>query len=162
GHAYGEGGRLEPGALANRAARLAAIAREEDPHVQLVAVALDLLEEAVDAGELALALVHEGALPLVQLLPRPRGIEAGALGRLEQLALVPLARGMRPRLHRAAGEAQRAVGHHQRLVVLEDVAEALALAAGAERMVEREQQGLRPLQRGAARAAPERLGEDAP
>ena len=88
-------------------------------------------------------------------------IEARALGRLQQLALVPLAGGMRPRLHRAAAEAQRAVGHHQRLVVLEDVAEALALAARAERMVEREEQRLRPLERGAARAAAEGLGEHA-
>src|SRR4030095_875813 len=101
----------------------------EDPHVQLVAVRLDLLEEAVDAGELAVALVHEGAPPLVPLVPRPRRLEAGALGRFQQLALIPLAGGMRPRLHRAAAETERAVGHHQRLVVLEDVAEALALAA---------------------------------
>src|SRR4030095_7749999 len=108
---------------------------------------------AGDAVKPALALVHESALLRVELVPRPRRIEARALGRLQQLALVPLARGMRPRLPPAAAEAERAVGHDERLVVLEDVTEALALAAGAERMVEREEQRLRPLERGAARAA---------
>ena len=162
GHPHRQRRRFQPGAATQRARRLAAIAREEHAHVELVAVRLDLLEEAVDAGELAVALVDERAVRLLQRFPRPRHVHAGALGRLEQLALVPLAGGMRPRLHGAVGQRARAIGHHQRLVVLEDVAEALALGAGAERMVEREQERLRPLQRGPAAAAAERLGEHPP
>src|SRR6185503_2275178 len=110
---------------------------------------------------LPVALVDEGPLVLAELLPGARGIDAEPLRRLEQLALVPAAGGMRPRLHGAAGEAQRAVGHDQGLVVLQDVAEALALQAGAEWMVEREQQRLRALQRGAAGVAAKGLGEHA-
>ena len=53
----GERRRLEARARAHRARRLRAVTREEHAHVQLVPVRLDLLEEAVDAGKLALALV---------------------------------------------------------------------------------------------------------
>ena len=162
GHPHRQRRRLQTRAAADRARRLAAVAREEHAHVQLVAVRLDLLEESIDAGEPAVALVDEGALGLAERVPRPRHVDAGAPGGFQQLALVPPARRVRPRLHGAAGERPRAIGHHQRLVVLEDVAEALALGAGAERMVEREQERLRPLQRGPAAAAAERLGEHPP
>jgi hypothetical protein len=49
---------LETGPVARGAGDLAPVAREEDPHVELVAVALDLLEEAPDAAEVLVALVH--------------------------------------------------------------------------------------------------------
>jgi hypothetical protein len=61
---------------------------------------------------------------------------------------------VRPRLDRALGEAARLVGDDQVLVVAEDIAEALALRAGADGMVEGEEERLRPGEgRLAARAA---------
>src|SRR2546430_5805080 len=80
-------------------------------------------------------------------------------GRLHQLALIPAGGRVCPRLDGAGGETQGAVRHHPGLVVLEHVAEALALRARAERMVEREQERLRALERGAAPAAAEVLAE---
>src|SRR2546430_3341904 len=50
-------------------------------------------------------------------------------GRLHQLALIPAAGRVCPRLDGAPGETQGAVRHHPGLVVLEHVAEALALRA---------------------------------
>src|SRR2546425_4742877 len=152
-HLHGERRRLEPRARAHRAGRLRAVAREEHAHVQLVAVGLDLLEEAIDAGELAVAVVDEAALALAQPLPRNLEIYPGPPRRLHELALVPLAGRVRPRLDRARAEAEGAVANDERLLVLEDVAEALALRAGAERMVEREEQRLVPPQPRAERPA---------
>src|SRR5215470_19802366 len=61
---------------------------------------------------------------------------------------------MRPWLDGALGKASGRVGDDQRLVVAEDVAEALALRAGAQGVVEGEEHGLRPRQADvAARAA---------
>src|SRR6267378_7367805 len=159
---HGERGGLEPRARAHGAGGLGAVAREEDAHVQLVAVGLDLLEEAVDAGELAVAVIDERALALAEALPRDIQVHARAPRGADELALIPLARRVRPRLDRAGAEAERAIGDDERLVVLEDVAEALALRAGAQRVVEGEEQRLRPLERGAARPAAELLGERAP
>ena len=59
GHADRQRGGLEPGAAADLAHGLAAIAREEDAHVELVPVRLDLLEEPLDAREGAVAGVDE-------------------------------------------------------------------------------------------------------
>jgi hypothetical protein len=51
---------------------------------------------------------------------------------------------MGPGLHGAVGEAPRLIGHYEVLVVAEDIAESLALGAGPEWVVEREEEGLRP------------------
>ncbi len=141
-HPHREGLRAQPPALAARAGRLAAVAREEDPHVQLVTVGLDLLEEAADPGEPAAAVVDPAAILLGQRRVRHRRVHPALLGRLQELLLVPAARGVRPRLHRAVGQALGLIRHHPGLVVAQHVAEALALRAGAERVVEREEQRL--------------------
>ena len=131
-----------------------AIAREEHPHVELVAVRLHLLEEPLDPAEAVGARVDPRAIGGGKLAIRAAHVHPALLGRLEELLLVPAPRRMRPGLHRAVGEAPRGIGHHQLLVVAEDIAEALALGAGPEGMVEREEERLRPGQgRLAARAA---------
>ncbi len=127
--------------------------------MELVAVRLDLLEEPLDARKPPVARVHELAGGLGQLLPRRRRVEPSPPRRLHQLTLVPPARRVRPRLHGALGEAPRAVRHHERLVVLEDVAESLALRARPQRVIEREQEGLRPIEAVAAAAAAQVLAE---
>jgi hypothetical protein len=122
--------------------------------VQLVAVRLHLLEEALDTRVAIGARVHPLAVGGGQLRVRAGHVDPALLRRLEELFLVPAAGGMSPGLHRAVGEAARLVGDDQVLVVPEDVAEALALGTGAEGMVEGEEERLRPGERGlAARAA---------
>ncbi len=66
GAAYRDGQRLgpEPRPGAARARGLAAVPGEEDAHVELVAVGLDLLEKSLDAGEIAAALVDPVAVLL--------------------------------------------------------------------------------------------------
>ena len=64
-----------------------------------------------------------------------------------------------PRLDRALLDRLRRIGHDEIHVELDDVAEAVAGRAGAERVVEREQPRLRIFVRDAARAALEALGE---
>src|SRR2546425_10924923 len=65
-----------------------------------------------------------------------------------------------PRLDGAAGQAPRRVRDHEGLVVAEDVAEPLALGTGPDRVVEREEQRLRALDRELAGDAPELARED--
>ena len=91
--------------------------------------------------------------------PAPYGLRAaprragarrcrGGVAALSSSLLVPARRTDAPGLDGAVGEASApGSGHHARLVVAQDVAEALALGAGAERVVEGEEQGLGPLER---------------
>ena len=129
--------------------------------MELVAVRLDLLEEARDAGEAAVARVDERARRVGKLLPGRIGVQLVPARGLQQLALIPLAGGMRPGLDGALRQALAPIGHDERFVVSQDIAEALALGAGAERVVEREEERLRPLECLPAAAAAEVLGEDA-
>ena len=152
-HANGERLRAEPPPLAARARERAPVAGEEDAHVELVAVLLDVLEEALDAGEPLAAVVHPLPVLIGELGIRARGVHAALLRRLEQPLLMALPGGMRPRRDGAVGEAPAPVGHDEGLVVAQDVPEPLALRAGAERMVEREEQGPRARQGHAARRA---------
>ena len=93
-HAHGQRLGLEAGARAARARRLAAVAGEEDPHVQLVPVGLDLLEESLDAREALPARVDPLSVGLGEVGIRSRHVDAALLGMLEELLLVPAARGM--------------------------------------------------------------------
>src|SRR5207244_6095115 len=146
---------------AGRAARLTSVTREEDPHVELVPIRFDLFEEALDAGEAAVAVVDESPLVFAELLVGRVEIEPEPLRRLDELTLVPLARRIRPRLHGAVGERASGVGHDAGLVVLEDVTEALALRARTQRVIEREEQGLGTLERDRAGRAAQVLRERA-
>src|SRR5439155_27350562 len=87
------------------------------------------LEDPSDAREAPDAGVDELARGRRQLLPRRFGVDLEPPGRLHQLALIPAAGRVCPRLDGAPGETQGAVRHHPGLVVLEHVAEALALRA---------------------------------
>ncbi len=72
--------RLEPGAPAARAEGLAAVAGEEDPHVELVAVAFHLLEEAADPAEVVVALLDPAPDLLRQLPIRRVDVQLAAPG----------------------------------------------------------------------------------
>src|SRR5205807_9013685 len=60
----------QPGPAAFRALRISSIAAQEDPHMQLVFLALQPGEEAVDARELAFTFQHQLPLVTLQLPPR--------------------------------------------------------------------------------------------
>ena len=125
--------------------------------MELVAVPLDLLEEAADAAEVLVSLVHPALDGLGQLRVGPVHVDLAAPGDPEQLLLVPLAGRVPPGLDGAAGERGAGVRDHAALVVAEEVSEPLALGARAERVVEGEEQGLGPLERRPAGLAAELL-----
>src|SRR5258708_40093592 len=100
--------------------------------MELVAVGLDLLEEALDACETVAAFVDPLPVFLVELGVGTCHVHAPLLRRLDELFLVPASRRMGPRLHRALAQAAGRVGDDQRLVVAKNITEALALGAGAE------------------------------
>ena len=140
----------EPPALAFRAQRIAAVAAEEDAHVQLVFLAVEIGEETFQA--------HPGAPPPLALgaaVPNEflfllrqfeiRDVEPHAvLARhfLELVIEVPVAR-LGPRTHRAFVERARRVGDHQIGIEINGVAEAVAARAGAVGAVEGKQARLR-------------------
>ena len=153
----------QPRAAAVRARLVAAIAAEEHADVDLVLLLLQPLEEAADAVVVVvIALDDEAALGFRQIGPRrvqPDVVRLGdALQRGQVRAIVRLG----PRLDRALVDRLGLIGHHQVQVQLDDVAEAVAGRAGAERVVEREEAGLRVLVGDVAGPALEALGELVP
>src|SRR3989475_6963858 len=124
---HGERGGLEPRAAAGRARGLAPVARQKDAHVELVTVRLDLLEEPLDAGEAPVALVDERARLGGKRLPGRVGVELVPARGLQQRALIPLARGMRPRLDGPVGQALAPIAAARRLVAPQQLSETLAL-----------------------------------
>src|SRR5207245_10803449 len=73
GDADGERGGLEARAVAHATDGLAAIARQEDADVELVAVRLDLFEEPLDARDVSVAAVYELARLWRKPVPRRSG-----------------------------------------------------------------------------------------
>src|SRR5688572_14927669 len=129
----------ELGADARRALLRALVLPQEDADVLLVPLLLEVLEEREDPGEAAAARPEELlARALGQITPGRVHRDALALRVLgERAALVLVAR-RRPRRDRAVAQGALGVGDDERLVVLEDRAEAVAGRAGAARIVERE------------------------
>src|SRR4029450_3210265 len=82
---------------------LAPVPREEDPDVELVAAALDLLEEGPEAPALLLPTLPPAPHRLGQLGVGAVDVDLSAAGDPEQLLLVPLARRVPPGLDRAVG-----------------------------------------------------------
>ena len=150
----------QPRALAVRARQVAAVPAQEHADVHLVLLALEPREEAADAGELAAVAVDDD-LPLGVGHLAPRRVErhAEALGLFLQRRELGAVVRLGPRLHGALAQRLRLVRHDEVQVELDDVAEAVARRAGAERVVEREEPRLRVLVRDAALAALEPLAE---
>ena len=147
-------------AAAVGARQIAAIAAEEHADVHLVFLLLEPLEEAADAVVVvAIALDDEPALVLREIGPRHVEAHAVRLGDALQRRQVRAVVRLGPRLDRALVDRLRRIGHHEIEVQLDDVAEAVAGRAGAERVVEREQARLRILVGDVAGAALEALGE---
>ena len=129
----------QPSAPALGAERVAAVAAEKDPHVQLVLLALEVLEEAPDAAEVVVALDHP--VPLLGGQPVVGRVERHARRARQPFHLivhVPVAR-LGPRLDRAFSQRFAFIGDHQVKIKVNRVAESLAARAGPVRIVEREQ-----------------------
>ena len=129
----------KPGAAAGRAGRVPAIAAEEDAHVQLVFLALEIIEEAAYAGELAFAFDHHAALLRVKLGPRNIERDVGLLGEALELGEERPVFGLGPGIDGAFVQGLRLVGNHQVEIEVDGVAETLAARAGAVGIVEGEQ-----------------------
>ena len=139
---------------------IAAVPAEKHPHVDLVFLPLEPPEEAPNAFVVAVAVDHEGALGVAQLLPghvepdplRPRRpLQVGQLRPIVRLA---------PRLDGILLNRLGRVGHDQPQVELDHVPESVAGRAGPKGVVEREQPRLRQLVGNRAGAALEALAED--
>ena len=142
--------------------QVAAIAAQEHADVHLVLLALEPAEEAADAVVVLVALDDERALLVGQIDPRHVEPDARLARRALQLRQLRAVVRLAPRLDGALVDRLRRIGHDQIHVELDDVAEAVAGRAGAERVVEREQPRLRLLVGDAAGAAFEPLGEHQP
>ena len=150
----------QPRALAVGARLVAAVTAQEHPDVHLVFLPLEPREEAAHPLPVAaVALDDEAPFLGGQITPGHVEAQAEALRDLLQLGEVGAVVRLGPRLDGALRQRLRLVGHDQRGVEFDDVAEAVARRAGAERVVEREQARLRRLIRQAAGAALEALAE---
>src|SRR5262249_42279276 len=134
-----ERGRSHPGAAALRTERVGAIPREEDPDVDLVALGLEPVEEALHAVEVATAADED--LALVRGEARDRHVRADrvAPARPEEVVVRRFVRGRVPRSDGPFRERQAAVGDRLLEVDADHAAEALADRARAERRVEGEE-----------------------
>ena len=141
----------EPRAAASGAGCVAAVLRQEHADVHLVGLALEVLEEALDAVPLLVpvalpcrvAVDHEGAVRGVEL--RPRGVARNAVfGPIaQQVVLAVLPGGRLQRLDRAGAQRLAVVGDDQVVVDADDTTETAAGRAGTHRRVEAEHRRLR-------------------
>jgi hypothetical protein len=128
--------------------------------VHLVFLAFEPAEEPADAAVAgAVPLDDQAALIVGQVLPRRVERDAQPLGLPLQLGQLRSVVRLRPRLDRALANRLRRIRDDERHVELDDVAEAVARRAGAERVVEGEQPRLRIFVGDVAAAALETLAE---
>ncbi len=142
----------QPGTAARLAGLVPAIPAEEHAHVDFVFLLLEEPEEPRDALESSVALDHEAPIGLGQGVPgRVKRTGLGSLAtRLSSAQRRSVVR-LGPRFDGPAVEGLRRIRHDEVHVQFDHVAEAMAGRARAERVVEREQPGLRDLVRHAAR-----------
>src|SRR3989441_11921166 len=142
-----------------------AVAAEHHADVQFVALALEVLEKGLDAFDgpfSRIAFPEQGPFGLAQLVVRPGDVKAASLEGQQHLLLPPLGRGLRPRLDGAARQALGLVREDEVLVIVQDVAEALAGRAGTKGVIEGEERRFRRLEGPPTGLAAIGLGEPAP
>src|SRR5271170_6919172 len=118
---------------------VAAILAEHDADVQLVLLAFQVGEEAMDAEESIAAVEDEGLLVGFEVVPGSVHGNAMLLCRLLQFGEVGAIFGAIPRVDGTFFERLRLVGDDEVEVEVDSVAEALATRAGAEGVVEGEE-----------------------
>ena len=150
----------QPCAKAVRARQVAAIAAQEDAHMDLVFLPLEPAEEPFHTLVLR-AVAFDDESPLVVGQLRPGHVEAkiDRLGRALQLDELGAIVRFAPRFDRVLIDRFRGVRHDQVHVELDDVAEPVTDSAGAKWIVEREEARLRHFVLDGAVAALEALAE---
>ena len=142
---------LQPRAAAGAAGRVAAVLRQEHADVHLVGLALQVLEEALDAVPLLVpvalplrrAVDDEVALRFIELRPRRVARDAGLAGVLQHVLLRVFPGRGHQGLDCTRAQRLAVVGDHQVVVDPDHAAEAAAGVARAHRRVEAEQRRLR-------------------
>src|SRR6185503_15963543 len=122
-----------------RTHRVATILRKKYSHVQLVLLCIEPVEETRYPVEAVSSLYDCLLLLASQLAKRNVGRDAGLFAKAKQLLLRPIILWLHPRLDRAFGECQLAIGNHQIEVQSNRIAEALTGRARAEWIVKTEQ-----------------------
>ncbi len=149
--------------FALRTQSVAAILAQHHAHVQFVFFALQVSEESMHAQKGSVPVQHECLLRAAHL--SPRRVERNPMLPLRlsrSSALVGPILGASPGIDRAFIQRLLLVGNDQVEIEVDGVAEALASLAGAVRVVEREQPGLRFAVDAVAEFAFECLGETQP
>ena len=114
--------------------------------MELVSFAFQVSEESVDAFDLGFSFPQESPFLGCQLFIRLGDVPTVPLKAEQHLLLPPFRRRLSPRFDRAGRVALALVRNDQVFVVTKVIAESLAGRARAERMVERKEGGLRPLE----------------
>ncbi len=153
----------QPRAPALGAGQIPTVPAQEHPDVHFVLLPLEPPEEAPDPLVLlAVAVDDERPVGRRHVLPRDVQADPPLPGRPLQFREVRAVVRLRPGLDGPLLHRLRLIRHDQIQVQLDDVAEAVAGRAGAERVVEGEQPRLRILVLDAAAPALEPLAEDVP
>src|SRR5215472_6097465 len=138
---------------------ISAIAAEEDAHMQLVLLALQVLEEAAHPPELPIAADDKTLLIGREVLPRHVKRDAGGARVTFHLRGVRPVLGLGPRFDCALGQRQGLVWDYEVEIEIDGVAESLAARARSEGVVEGEQPRLRLIVADVALLALEALRE---
>src|SRR5688572_16361887 len=146
----------QPASAAIRTNRVSTIPAEEDPHVQLVLLGLEVIEEIADCVDREFQVLRiQFADGLIQRNARRfRGF-------FEIVEVDPIP-GLRLWLDRALVERERAVGQQQVEIEIDRVAEPLTAGTCAKRIIEGEQPRLRILIADTARLALKGFAETVP
>ena len=129
----------QPSSPALGAEGVTAVAAEKDPHVQLVLLALEILEESPDAREVVVAFDHPtlllGGQPVVRRIQGHAGRARQPFHLVREVAVARLG----PGLDRTFSQRLAFIGDHQVKIKVDRVAESLAARAGPVWIVEGEQ-----------------------
>ena len=145
----------QPRSTAGAALGVAPVARQENAHMDLVFLALDIVKELLDA------LAQSGLLRGAQFRVGHVGPHPARVAR-EEFLQRPIVARLGPRIDRAAGQGLGRIRDHQVQVVVDRVAETLALGTRAVGVVETEQRRLGGRKLAPAALAGEALAEPQP
>ena len=124
--------------MARKTGGISAVPADEDAHVHLVLLLLEIVEEPQNAGKTILSLNYPVSFPCGEVQPRPLDVQAASLGKEQELVLKCSIAWLCPRVDGAFCETLGLVGDNTVQVQRNGVSKPLTFRAGAERVVERE------------------------
>ena len=135
----------QPRPVAIRTQRISAIAAEKHAHVQLVFLALQVIEKSAHPQKLSLAVEHQILVLVLQVSPRHIQRNPRLLGIALQIGKQRTILGLGPGLNRTVSERLHLVRNHQIEIEVDRIPKSLAPRASPIRIVERKQPRLRLL-----------------